>query len=343
MTTPARMPNTRVPRSAAPATQKSTRDTRRSRRISARSIIPITTASMMRAARTGLGKAGEERRQEQQRQDHRDPRGQRREASPCPRPVVEGARRQARRDRHPLQQARADVRRRLGHGLLVHVDLVAVLGGEGPGVARRSGRSRSSPARTPPAGPSPRGRPAGPGPARQAWAVPGGCPRPRRHPRSSRSKAHEASSPPTSSTSDPGTWGATHRRPKTTARATPPTSTVVAFASPRVRSHEPSSWKELSPSLSVAVSLGSSPITTSMAAPNRNPVTTARERNCDSHPIRNTAIATNSRPLTSVIPATRVATSNPSERPVARTAPPATAASPELGPIEIWRQVPNSA
>jgi hypothetical protein len=30
--------------------------------------------------------------------------------------------------------------------------------------------------------------------------------------------------------------------------------------------------------------LGSSPITTSIAAPNRKPVTTARERNCAIHP-----------------------------------------------------------
>ena len=55
MTTPARMPNTRVPRIAAAATQKSALDTLRRRRISPTSIIPMTTASMMRAERTGLG------------------------------------------------------------------------------------------------------------------------------------------------------------------------------------------------------------------------------------------------------------------------------------------------
>ena len=47
----------------------------------------------------------------------------------------------------------------------------------------------------------------------------------------------------------------------------------------------------------------------SIAAPNRKPVTTARERNCDNHPIRNTARARKNSPVVSVIPATRVATS----------------------------------
>ena len=56
ITTPARMPKTSAPRMAAIATQKSTDDTLRRRRISGTSIMPITTASMMRAARTGLGK-----------------------------------------------------------------------------------------------------------------------------------------------------------------------------------------------------------------------------------------------------------------------------------------------
>ena len=84
-------------------------------------------------------------------------------------------------------------------------------------------------------------------------------------------------------------------------------------------------------------------MTTSIAAPNRKPVTTARERNWAIHPIRNTARSTNSNPETSVMPATKVATSCSPEIPAARTAAAATAASPELGPMEIWRQVPKIA
>ncbi len=43
------------------------------------------------------------------------------------------------------------------------------------------------------------------------------------------------------------------------------------------------------------------------------------------------------------MPATYVATSVSSLIPAATTAPAATAASPELGPIEICRQVPKTA
>ena len=55
MTTPRSTPTDRTPRTAAIAIQKSNRFTRRSRRNSARSIIPNTTASMMIAARTAFG------------------------------------------------------------------------------------------------------------------------------------------------------------------------------------------------------------------------------------------------------------------------------------------------
>ena len=94
---------------------------------------------------------------------------------------------------------------------------------------------------------------------------------------------------------------------------------------------------------SVPVSFGSSPITTSIAAPNRNPVTTARDRNCAIQPILNTASRRNSSPDASVIPATNEATSPSPVMPAAATALAATAASPELGPIEICRQVPKTA
>ncbi len=54
-TTPSRTPTDSTPTTAATAIQKSNRFTRQSRRNSARSIIPKTTASMMIAARTAFG------------------------------------------------------------------------------------------------------------------------------------------------------------------------------------------------------------------------------------------------------------------------------------------------
>ena len=91
------------------------------------------------------------------------------------------------------------------------------------------------------------------------------------------------------------------------------------------------------------MSLGSSPITTSIAAPKRKPVTTARERNCAIQPILNTARSTNSTPDARVIPATNVAASCSPVILAANTALAATAARPELGPVEICRLVPKTA
>ena len=90
------------------------------------------------------------------------------------------------------------------------------------------------------------------------------------------------------------------------------------------------------------MSLGSSPIVTSTAAPARKPVITALERNRAIQPSRNSAISRNSAPLTSVIAATSCAACASSTW-VASTAPPATAANDELGPVEICRDVQNSA
>ena len=95
------------------------------------------------------------------------------------------------------------------------------------------------------------------------------------------------------------------RSPKTTTSETAPTITVARLASPSVPSHDRSSWIGFEPVTSVPVSLGSSPITTSIAAPNRKPVTTARERNCAIHPILNTARSRNSTPDARVIVATK--------------------------------------
>ncbi len=72
-------------------------------------------------------------------------------------------------------------------------------------------------------------------------------------------------------------------------------------------------------------------------------MTTARERNCAIHPILNTARSRNSKPDAKVIVATKEATSWVPVIAAARTALAATAASPELGPVEIWRLVPKTA
>ena len=69
---------------------------------------------------------------------------------------------------------------------------------------------------------------------------------------------------------------------------------------------------------------------------------TAFERNCAIQPIRKTASSRNRIPVASVIAATSSAASSPPS-PVASTAPPATAASDELGPVEMCRDVQKSA
>ncbi len=82
------------------------------------------------------------------------------------------------------------------------------------------------------------------------------------------------------------------------------------------------------------MSLGSSPMTTSMAAPARNPVTTALDRKLANQPSFSTATRRNKAPVATAIAATNWAASVPLS-PVTRTAPPATAASDELGPVEM--------
>jgi hypothetical protein len=104
--------------------------------------------------------------------------------------------------------------------------------------------------------------------------------------------------------------------------------------SPRLWSHVQSSRHALSPLDDVPVSFGSSPITTSIAAPARKPTTTAFDRNCAIQPMWKTARSRNRPPVTSVIAATSSAAFLP-VTPVASTAPPATAASDDDGPVEM--------
>ena len=72
-------------------------------------------------------------------------------------------------------------------------------------------------------------------------------------------------------------------------------------------------------------------------------MTTARDRNWAIHPILSTARRRNSTPETRVIIATKDATFWTPVIPAAATALAATAASPELGPVEICRLVPKTA
>ena len=79
--------------------------------------------------------------------------------------------------------------------------------------------------------------------------------------------------------------------------ATIPTTKVVQWMSSSVRSQLPSSRQLFVPVALVPVSLGSSPITTSIAAPKRNPVITGLDSSRDNHPIRRTAASRNSNPV----------------------------------------------
>ena len=69
---------------------------------------------------------------------------------------------------------------------------------------------------------------------------------------------------------------------------------------------------------------------------------TAFERKRAIQPIFNSASSRNSRPVASAIAATSCAASSPSS-PATITAPPATAASDELGPVEMCLEVQKSA
>ena len=113
--------------------------------------------------------------------------------------------------------------------------------------------------------------------------------------------------PATTSTSAPGTAGALKRSARITPSPATPTTAVVAWMSPSEPIQEANSLHALEPSVDVPVNLESSPITTSTAAPARNPVITAFERNREIQPIRRSASARNSRPVAIAIAATNSA------------------------------------
>ena len=71
-------------------------------------------------------------------------------------------------------------------------------------------------------------------------------------------------------------------------------------------------------------------------------MTTAFDRKLAIHPIRRSASSRNSSPVANAMAATSCAACSP-PTPVTTTAPPATAAREELGPVEMCRDVQKSA
>ena len=162
-------------------------------------------------------------------------------------------------------------------------------------------------------------------------------------PRPDRSSRFDANNPPITSASAPGTLGANTCNATITTTLMIPTTSVVQSSSSMVLIHSPNCRQVFSPPATVPVSFGSSPTTTSMAAPNRKPVITALDKNCEIHPIRKAAATRNSSPVAIVMAATSSAVAVPDDNPAMTTAPAATAARAELGPVEICRDVPKIA
>ena len=90
---------------------------------------------MMIAASTGFRQLREQRCEQDQRRQHEHPGGQRRDGRRRTGRLVQRARGEAGRYRHPLEHAGADVRHSLRDRLLIHVDAVAVPGREYPSIA----------------------------------------------------------------------------------------------------------------------------------------------------------------------------------------------------------------
>ena len=105
-----------------------------------------------------------------------------------------------------------------------------------------------------------------------------------RHPVGTEVEHGRRKHPRATSTSAPGTAGARKRSARMGASESTPTSSVVQWMSPSNPIHVASSRHALSPFEGVPVSFGSSPMTTSTAAPARKPVITAFEGTARSTP-----------------------------------------------------------
>jgi len=121
-----------------------------------------------------------------------------------------------------------------------------------------------------------------------------------------------------------------------------PTSTVLPWRSSSPTIQLPNFRQAFAPSMDVPVIFGSSPITTSIAAPKRDPAITAFDSSSEIQPILKMASSRNNNPVTRVIALTNSTASSP-DTDASTTALPATAANAELGPVEICLAVPKSA
>ena len=318
-TTPVSTPAESTPTMAATAIQKSNRVTRYSRR-SLDVDHPEHDGVDDHGGEDRLREIREERRKEEQRQQDECAGDQRRQRRPRPRRLVQRARGEARRDGHALERPRPDVGHALSHRLLVDVDGVLVPGRERARVTgglrepdeqqrdRGDGDRHDVVADEVEAGSSGAGNPLGTSPTSATpWAPRSNTreaedPRGDEHQRAGDGGGQEAQAEDQPQRDHPDD----HRRPVHVAeRADPRPELAPRVVALRVGAGE----------------LGSSPITTSTAAPARKPVITALERKRAIHPSRSSANTRYSSPEASVIAATSSAASA-SARPVARTAPP---------------------
>ena len=204
---------------AATAIQKSNRVTRWRRRNSAMSIIPKTTASMITAPSTAFGRSENSGASTSSVASTSAPVISEATGVRAPGRLVQRARRQARRHRHPLEEPGADVRHALRDRLLVHVDAVVVARGERPRVAgglgeadqeqrgRRDHDRRVVVLDDRASGSSGAGSPRGTSPTSATPCAP-------------RSNSHDASRPADDEHERAGNRGAANRSPRITASAT---------------------------------------------------------------------------------------------------------------------------
>ena len=303
--------------------------------------MPNTTASMITAPSTALGRS-ENSGARTSRVARRAPGHERGDRRPRARRLVQRAGREARRDRHALEHAGADVRHPLGDGLLVDVDAVAVARGERPGVARglgepdqqqrdgRDGDRREWSPTSASIGSSGAGSPRGTSPTSATPCAP-------------RSNSAEASRPPATSTSAPGTAG----REPAQAEDDAERGDADEHRRPVHVAERPQPGRELAPRV-VALGRRAGELrqlpdddvdggSGEEARDHRLREEAARSSPSGAARAAGTAVRSRARSPRPAAPPRRP------PRPVTTTAPPATAASDELGPVEMCRDVQKSA
>ena len=242
----------------------------------------------------------------------------------------------------PWNSAGADVGHALGDRLLVDVDPVAVPGGERARVAGRLREADQQQRDRRGERSSPRGRRRRRSPAARARAG-RAARRPPAPPVGAEVEDHGRQQP-----TDHQHERARHLRrddpqPEDTASETTPTSSVVACTSSSEPSHDHSSCQALSPAASVPVSLGSSPIDDVDRAPEEEPGDHGPGQELRDPPHPEDRQQQEQHAGGEGDRGDELRGLGRRRCPVASTAPPATAASAELGPVEICRDVPKIA